>query len=246
MIKITSEEKKNGEMKRIGILVSEVIKNKWENFVDENNLTTVSHLIRKAVNFYIDSQTKISYLENISKFSHDLKEPLTAIQGFSQLILENEAKDLNSSLLVKIKEIYDQSIFLESKINEIVYGVNSEKVQYDIFIVDDDSPTLMVLSNLFESRGNTSHGVVSGKKALEALERLTPKVILLDIILPDIDGFELCKQIKSIDRFKNTPIYYISAIPGDEISKKLEETGADGFFLKPFKFSEFETIYNYL
>ena len=100
-------------MKRIGILVSEETKTNWQNFVDDNEFTTISMLIRKAVNFYIGSKSRISLIDNISKFTHDLKEPLTSIKGFSQLILENEAEKLDPNMLLRIKEIYSKSIFLE-------------------------------------------------------------------------------------------------------------------------------------
>ena len=84
------EKKKNDATKRIGILISQETKSKWQNFVDENKFTTISMLIRDAVNFYIDSSSKIKYLENFSKLSHGLKEPLTVIKGFSQIIIENK------------------------------------------------------------------------------------------------------------------------------------------------------------
>ena len=96
------DEKKSEEMKRIGILISEENKARWQKFADDNNLTTISKLIRKAVDFYI----KMSYLENFSNLSHDLKEPLTVIKGFSQLILENYAEKIDIEVLLRIKEIF--------------------------------------------------------------------------------------------------------------------------------------------
>ena len=73
-----------------------------------------------------------------------------------------------------------------------------------------------------------------------------PKLILLDILLPDIDGYEICKKIKSNDQLKEVPVYYITAVPHSEVVDKMKETGANGFFLKPFDFSKFEILFNYL
>ncbi|MBY8981873.1 MAG: hypothetical protein KGD57_02930, partial [Candidatus Lokiarchaeota archaeon] len=126
--------------------MSEDTKKKWERFVDDNEFTTISMLIRKAVNFYIDSKPKISLINDISKFTHDLKEPLTSIKGFSQLILENESDKLTSNILVRIQEIYTQSIFLENKINFIINEFKPESQTYDILIVEDDSSTIMFLT----------------------------------------------------------------------------------------------------
>ncbi|MCK4383533.1 MAG: response regulator [Candidatus Lokiarchaeota archaeon] len=221
-------------------------KNKWERFVDENEFTTISMLIRKAVNFYIDSKSKISLINNISKFTHDLKEPLTSIKGFSQLILENESDKLTPNILLRIKEIFAQSVFLENKINFIINEFKPESQTYDILIVEDDTSTIMVLTDFFDLKGFSTIGVTTGNKGLEELKRITPKLILLDIILPDISGYEVCKKIKSLDNFKNTPIFYISAIPESEVSEKLKETGAKGFLRKPFNFPDFKILFDYL
>ncbi len=203
-------------------------------------------LIRRAVNFYIDSESKISLINNISKLTHDLKQPLTSIKGFSQLILENESDKLSPNILLRIKEIYAQSVFLENKINFIIDESKPESQMYDILIIEDDAPTLMVLTDFFDIKGISTFGVTTGSKGLEEIQRITPKLILLDIILPDISGYEICKKIKSLERFKNTPIFYITAIPESEVSVKLEETGASGFFLKPFNFSNFKILFDYL
>ncbi len=245
-MKITANEKKSDDTKRIGILVSEDTKNKWEKFVDEYEFTTISMLIRKAVNFYIDSEPLISLINNFSKITHDLKEPLTSIKGFSQLILEHESDKLDTNILLRIKEIYDQSVFLERKINSIINEFEPVHPTYDILIVDDDSPTIMVLTDFFEINGFSSFGVTTGAKALDELSRTTPKLIILDIILPDITGYEICKIIKQDDKLKHIPIFYISAIPESEASKKIKETGADGLFCKPFNFSDLNILFDYL
>jgi len=226
--------------------VPEDTKNKWERFVDENEFTTISMLIRRAVNFYIDSKFKISLINNISKFTHDLKEPLTSIKGFSQLILENESDKLNPNILIRIKEIYSQSVFLENKINFIINEFKPESQTYDILIIEDDTSTIMVLTDFFDIKGFSTIGVTTGNKGLEELKRINPKLILLDIILPDISGYEVCKKIKSLDKFKNTPLFYITAIPESEVSEKLRETGAEGYLCKPFNFSDFKILLDHL
>ncbi len=203
-------------------------------------------LIRRAVNFYIDSESKISLINNISKLTHDLKQPLTSIKGFSQLILENESDNLTPNILLRIKEIYAQSVFLENKINFIINESKPESQTYDILIVEDDTSTIMVLTDFFSIKGFSAIGVTTGNKGLEELKRITPKIILLDIILPDISGYEVCKKIKSFEKFKNTPIFYITAIPESEVNEKLKETGAKGFFLKPFNFSDLKILNEYL
>jgi len=237
---------KDEEKERIGVLVSKQMKQKWQDFVDNNELTTISKLIRNAVNFFVDSTHKISYIENLSKLSHDLKEPLTAIKGFSQLIIENESDKLEPNILLRIKEIYNQSHYLENKINEILSDIEPEESQYEILIIEDDSSTVMVLSDFFRLKGYSCVGVPSGARGLDEIHRFIPKLVLLDIILPDIDGYEICKKIKNNPKLKDVPVYFTTAIPEAEVKKKIEETGAEGFFLKPFEFSKLEVLLKHL
>ncbi len=246
MINITINGKDTEEIKRIGILVSGKTKNKWEKFVESTKLTTISNLIRKSVNFYIDSQDKIAYIENFSKLSHDLKEPLTSIKGFSQLILENYSEKMDSKILNFMHKIYAQSVFLENKINEFLTGMEPESSQYDILIVEDDTSTSLVLTDFLEIKGYSSLGVTTGNRAIEELNRSIPKLVLLDIMLPDISGYDICKKMKDDENLKNVPVYYITAIPEAEVSKKIAETGANGFILKPFDFSDFDMLFNLL
>ena len=114
----------------------------------------------------------------------------------------------------------------------------------DILIVDDDPLTNKVLKNFFTLKGYSCKDAITGNEALKFIEKNRPKVLLLDIILPHFDGYELCKMIK--EKYKDLPIYYITAVPLSEVSKKVQETGASGFFLKPFNFQEFDVLYEIL
>lgn len=242
------KNKKNKERERITILVSEETKNTWQDFMKKNEFPTISKFLREGANFYINNRTKISHLEKISDFSHDLKEPLTSIKGFSQIIIENYSDKLDINILLHLKEIYAQSLYLEQQIDDFINKIEPKSIQeeYDILIVEDDAPTIKLLQEYFKAKGYTCKGVTSGFKGLEELKINPPKLILLDILLPDISGYEICKQIKSDKKYKDLPIYYITAIRDSKVSSKIEETRADGYFLKPFDFSKFSVLFNYL
>jgi CheY-like chemotaxis protein len=198
------------------------------------------------VNFYIDSEKLISQIKDINTLSHKLKEPLTAIRGFSQLLIENYANKLDIDIVIKLKEIFNQSTNLNSLINDIFSKMIQKEQNCDILLVEDDISTLKVLIEHFKLNGKKCIGVKSGSKCLEELKYSFPKLILIDIILPDIDGFELCKIIKSDKKLKNIPVYYVTAIPDAEVAKRTKETGAEGFILKPFDLSEFDVLFKYL
>ena len=242
------DEVSEKEKERITTLVSPETKKKWQNYTERKNISTISKLIRNAVEFYLEAEPKLSYLENISGLAKDLKTPLTPIKGFSQLIIENYAENLDTEILSKIKEIYSQSQQLENKINEILSVLEPEKSneEFEILIIDNDISTITVLKSFFELNGYSSKGVTTGKKGLEELDRTTPKLILLSIILPDIKGNEVFKKIKSYKDFKEVPIFFITIMSEAEANKITSDTNATGYFLKPFDFAKLKRVFNYL
>ena len=241
-----NEEEKD---KYVGILVSESTRNNWKKFAIENNLSTTSNLVRIAVNFYIDLQSKLEYIKDFSKISHELKEPLTSIKGFAQLLIDNHKQELSWDALVKVKEIIDNSELLENKIKKILENQPLENNLYDILIVDDEESTTNLLRNFFENKGYTCKEIFYGNDVFEFLTHSKPKLILLDILLPDKNGNEVCKILKynaEFEKLKSIPIFYITAVPENEVIKLVKETGANGYFLKPFNFREFEILFKYL
>jgi CheY-like chemotaxis protein len=229
---------------RITFLVSEGTRNEWQKFMEKQNFSTFSKLIREAITHYIETSENQLSVKTISNLSHSLKEPLTTIKGYTHLLIENFRDKLGWEVLSKIKDVYDQSLLLERIINETLNVNNMEEI--DILIVDDDISTNKVLSDIFKMKDYSSKTATSASEVFEILNRVSPKVILLDIILPESNGYEICKKIKQQERFKDIPIYYITAVPSNEVEGKIDETGASGYFLKPFNFSEFETLDTYL
>jgi K+-sensing histidine kinase KdpD len=115
------------DKERISLYVSEDTKTKWQDFKTSHEYSTISALIRDSVDYYIEQ--KSDFLsgglqgmneKTISNISHALKEPLTTIKGFSQLLLENYKDDLDNDVLSTIKNIFDQSMLLENKIINIL------------------------------------------------------------------------------------------------------------------------------
>ena len=241
------------DKERISLYVSEDTKQAWQEFIKTNNYSTISKLIRESVSYFIQKNSKLYGdnlfkldVQSLSNISHALKEPLTTIKGFSQLLLETHGNELSDEVKETMQNIFDQSILLENKIISILDNLQVESQQYDILLIEDDLATIRLLKSYFESKGYSCKGVISGTKGIEELRTSTPKIILLDIILPDLSGYDLCKMIKSEKKFENVPIYLLTAIPGSEVKKNLGQTQADGYILKPFDFSDFEVIFEAL
>lgn len=236
----------NRDKERISLYVSEETKNKWAEFLEQSNFTTISKLIRESVrNFIEESDNKLSS-NTISNISHALKEPLTSIKGYSQLLLETHKDDLSEEVMSTVKNIFEQSIHLENKIVNFLDNIKGQSSSYDILLIEDDVATIRLITSFFESKGFVCKGVVSGFKGLEELKNGAPKLILLDIILPDLSGYDICNTIKSDKLYQDIPVYYLTAISGSEVESRLEDTKADGYILKPFNFTDFDILFKLL
>ena len=82
----------------------------------------------------------------------------------------------------------------------------------DILVVDDNLQNLRLLSELLSKQGHNIRPAINAEVALEAVKRCRPNLILLDIRLPDINGFELCARFKSDMETKDIPIIFISGL----------------------------------
>jgi CheY-like chemotaxis protein len=237
----------NRDKERISLYVSEDTKAKWNQFLKKSNFTTFSKLIRKSVEQYIEDSNNQLSPTTVSNISHALKEPLTSIKGYSQLLLENYKEKLPDNVLSTINNIFEQSVHLENKIIDFLDDIKGQQTsEYDILLIEDDLATIKLVTSFFESKDIVCKGVMSGNRGLDELKHFRPKLILLDIILPDISGYDICKILKSDKNLKHIPIYFLSAISGSDIESNLDETKADGYILKPFNFSDFDTIFDIL
>ena len=116
-----------------------------------------------------------------------------------------------------------------------------------ILIVEDEESLLKLESILLTSKGYQVQGVANGKEALEAIKATPPDLVLLDIMLPEIDGFEVCQRIKENEATKHIPVIMLTAKKSREDMSRGEKVGADWYITKPFKSAMvIETIQRFL
>jgi twitching motility two-component system response regulator PilG len=116
-----------------------------------------------------------------------------------------------------------------------------------ILIVEDEESLLRLESILLTSKGYDVKGVPNGQAALEAIALQKPDLILLDIMLPEIDGFEVCRRIKDAKDTKHIPVIMLTAKKCQDDFSRGQEVGADWYITKPFKSSMvIETIQRFL
>lgn len=231
--------------KRISVYVNNETEKEWLDFIQKNKISSISELIRNSVEYFI--KEKSTFMSgDLTRFSHNLKERLTTIKGYLQLVLEKYDVNLNDEIISIIDKVLNESKSLEESLIKKLEKPKIKSAKYDILLVEDDLSTVNLITNYFDVKGYSCKGVMTGLKAIEELNLNTPKLILLDIILPDISGYEICKEIKSNELLRNIPIIYITAVTLSDVEKHMEETKADGYILKPFDLTDFDFLYNYL
>jgi two-component system alkaline phosphatase synthesis response regulator PhoP len=102
-----------------------------------------------------------------------------------------------------------------------------------ILLVDDEPAILKVTGYRLQKLGFEVITAENGPAALEAVSQVKPDLILLDLLLPVMDGCEVCRAIKSSEEFYKTPVILFTAAT-EEIEKKVQEAGADDYVFKPF------------
>ncbi|MFC4263268.1 PleD family two-component system response regulator [Ferruginibacter yonginensis] len=107
-----------------------------------------------------------------------------------------------------------------------------------ILVVDDDPYILMSLEFLMKKNGYDVMVARNGNEALELLNQSVPNLVLLDIMMPDVDGYEICKHIKKTEALKNIHVIFMSAKTKDADIKKGYEVGAALYVKKPFSTRE--------
>ncbi|WP_461211009.1 response regulator [Desulfocurvus sp. DL9XJH121] len=107
-----------------------------------------------------------------------------------------------------------------------------------ILIVEDDEDILQLLQFNFESAGFEVHTSMNGLEGLAMARRLRPDLVLLDLMLPGMDGFDICKELKRDAETAQTPVIMLTA-RSEEVDRIVGlELGADDYVVKPFSFRE--------
>jgi DNA-binding NarL/FixJ family response regulator len=107
-----------------------------------------------------------------------------------------------------------------------------------ILIVDDDNILRTVLRHYLEQQGYQVEDVYSGRLALQVFERYSPDLVVSDVAMPEMDGFEFCHQLRSQPTGQLVPFIFLSA--KDDIEDKIHghHIGADDYLTKPFEMKE--------
>ncbi len=114
----------------------------------------------------------------------------------------------------------------------------NDNYQADILVVDDTPDNLRLLIRILQKEGYKVRPVTNGFSALEAIQSSRPDLILLDIMMPDISGYEICERLKSDPHLRGIPIIFLSALEDVFNKAKAFEVGGSDYITKPFQVKE--------
>lgn len=115
-----------------------------------------------------------------------------------------------------------------------------------VLIVDDSNTNNFLLQSILETEGIQSHIAFSGKEAFEYMEVEKPALILLDIMMPYVDGFTVLEKIKKNPKISQVPVVFITAKNDDNLKEKALKAGAHGLIQKPIDVNEIINIVKHL
>ena len=107
-----------------------------------------------------------------------------------------------------------------------------------IFIIEDEPSIIQLVQHNLEKNGFIVSSSVNGNDGLKELKKFQPDLLLLDWMLPDLSGIEICKNIRKDNSFKNLPVIMLTAKGEEEDKIKGLDSGVDDYLTKPFSFNE--------
>lgn len=110
-----------------------------------------------------------------------------------------------------------------------------DQEQASILLVDDDWMNVEVIEAFLQMASYDVSTAHNGKTALEKARQIHPDLILLDVKMPDMTGFEVCERLKSDEQTASSLVMMVTALESKEDHQHAIDAGADGFITKPFK-----------
>src|SRR5580700_10218904 len=108
----------------------------------------------------------------------------------------------------------------------------------DIMIVDDNPANLRLLEDMLVQQGHEVRSFPLGRLALAAAIKDPPNLILLDVNMPEMDGFEVCERLKATENVSGIPVIFLSALSETQDKVKAFRSGAADYVSKPFQIEE--------
>ncbi|NNK37207.1 MAG: response regulator, partial [Xanthomonadales bacterium] len=111
-----------------------------------------------------------------------------------------------------------------------------------ILVIDDSTMAVDVTVGLLNDAGHEAQGLNQPTLAMTKLRELKPDLLVCDVMMPEVNGFEICKAVRKDEAFANMPIVMASAKAYEADREKAKKMGANGYIVKPFTMDKFEAV----
>lgn len=193
-----------------------------------------------------------------SQLVHDLRTPLNQIIGYSEMLAEQAQESGQAGLLPDLErvrgagkrmlKIIDENFdvdsgpalaakspkFAEFPVDPVVSEAGSSETGGSLLVVDDEEGNRDVLSRLLAKQGYFVAMAENGQKALDMLGADAYDMVLLDIMMPELDGYEVLRRIRADSRLQHIPVVMISALSDMDSVARCITLGAEDYLPKPF------------
>lgn len=166
------------------------------------------------------------------RVSNEISADVTLSAGLAEAPVQADTPDM---LLSKAKGALFQSRLTGFSESSVFYRIDETLKDDDstILIADDDPKNLKIMQTLLSSRGYRVMTCSSGKNVLSLIKETPPDLLLLDVMMPGMDGFEICRRIKARESTRQIPVILLTALNDRESRITGIEAGADDFISKP-------------
>lgn len=185
-------------------------------------------------------QTQDHYYNNLGGSGIGLALAKSLVKKHNGELLVESEQNVRTTFTVDIPFIEEQTIIPEHQLQEATG--EAEEGQHTILLVEDDFSLLNFISESYESLGYFVLKANNGVKALELLDKHQVDIVVSDVMMPEMDGIELCKRIKNDMAFSHLPVILLTAKTNSDAVTEGLENGADAYIAKPFKWKNLSLI----
>jgi len=232
---------KTAKLIRDGVDLFIMVKSLLNELGKDLNSKETKSFIKTTINSYLIDKERMN-----KELLHDMMDILNAIKGFTLMSIDDYPEKDSVEYMQKVME---QVTILKDKLDthfqEPIKAIIGPK-ECDILVIDDYEPTIDFITKYFKKRAITIQSAHSAENAMLKLNNLSPKLILLDIGLPGIDGDEFCRNLKTKSSTRDIPVIFITAYSNSSTKTLLEETQAVDLIRKPFGKNDLDVVFKYL